>query len=313
MAANSKVLSKSMEGTRVVFTEAYSSFLAQFAALSSIFGFYAGIVAFLHFHYSKDFAEALILAIPLWAAILVGGVGVTCLRAYLKLREKIRKGELEEAKDQKYLCELGARHFGRVYKSIEIEVYLSNEGALNKGQTFVLEAKGENVGSIDYISRTPEVPDKNADACHVIDAQAKDHGKIKIRPKEVKISATECIYKIYFIPGIKDGKNVKYFFEHKSPNGAFAMTDQELKKREMKFEYYAHEIRYPTEHLNLKLYFPQGFEPLNPNVDVWIGRGQDSHDNEKERVRKYFNTDEEKGRYYCELAVPYPLQGLAYC
>ena len=39
------------------------------------------------------------------------------------------------------------------------------------------------------------------------------------------------------------------------------MTEEELKKRKLEYEYFAYATRYPTKHVKIKLFFPNKFEP----------------------------------------------------
>ena len=93
------------------------------------------------------------------------------------------------------------------------------------------------------------------------------------------------------------------------------MTFEELKAKNMDFEFCAMRIIYPTAHFKYKLIFPKGFYPISYGFDVWLGQGRVRHVNEYIRLqqKKFWREGKQSdSKIFIELSVLYPLQGLIY-
>ena len=297
-----------------ILSQAFTSSFWKIAAVCSIIGLYPTIAIMLEeiFQINKPW----LWAIPVWTSFFIVFIGMICIFAYGKIRDKIKKLDIDEFKTQEYLFKLGAQYHGRAYKFIKIIMNITSSGAGDKKQNFNLCAVGEHVYSIDYFSKTPSVGQESQNAeCHIMQAETRDKGTVKIIPNEIMLSATECRWEIQFLPRLSRGESIEYYFEHKSPDTAYAMTKKELKERKMQYEYYGIEIRYPTEELNTTLLFPKDFSPLNLTHDVWIGGLRYRHSGEYTRIElnDFFESSiKEDGTTFGRLVVPYPIQGLTY-
>jgi hypothetical protein len=298
-----------------ILSHTFTSSFWKLAALCSIIGLYFILVNCLQQYFSLSIKKSYLWATILWFSFTIVFLAVICIHAYVKLRSKIISLNIDEFNTQEYLFKLGSQYTGRAYKFTKVSYQIKSNGAAYKKQHFNLCAVGEHILSMDYFSKTPHVLNSEKFTCHTIMAEAKDQDKVKIQPAEVQSSANECIWELLFMPRLNRGDSIEYYFEHELPVGTYAMNKDDLKKRELEYEYYAHEIRHPTEEFSINLLFPKNFSPILLQYDVWIGEANYRHNSEYYRVglEDYFKSSvKEDGVTFAELVVPYPIHGLTY-
>jgi hypothetical protein len=91
------------------------------------------------------------------------------------------------------------------------------------------------------------------------------------------------------------------------------MNLEELKKRNMDYEFCSIRMSYPTKHFKYKLVFPKNFDPDNYDYDVWLGEGRVQHMDEYRRIHEFWRVGrDENDKMFIELSIRYPIHGLIY-
>ncbi len=313
-----------------VFRQSLKSFWAQFAIVCSILGGLPTITVIIRYIIKPNFLispesqellwrGAFFLALPTYFGLFFILLGSVSFYAHLSVKKKIDNLDLDDLKTNKSLFQLESEFYGVKYNLQNIKLSMEEDGACSKKCSFDFESVTEDVNSLEYYARTPTVPEsitKNNNACHILQAEERQKGPVRILVKEIKSTPYECRWAIKFVPGLRPGNNIEYNYEQTSPRGTFALTIDDLKRRDLQFDFYSHEIVYPTKLLQTSVYFPLEFNPIDLTYDVWIAGGRVRHDREFIRIREQnffdYGMTEDKDRVFGKLEIDFPLHGCKY-
>jgi hypothetical protein len=220
---------------------------------------------------------------------------------------------------QKAFADFSATFIGVVKQEMIDEAFIFGNGSSISTNDVTLHAYADQITRIEHTTSTPNVPSPDGTGTPTksleVIAEPRSEDGIKIRPEISRQTASQCVWSINFVPGLRKGKSTSYRYRVTTLPGSFALTLEEARRRNLDHEHYSHQISYPTSHFRLKVSFSQEIAPASISYDVWIGKGGVRHMDEYIRVAKesYFRTGTDKdNQVYGEVEVPYPIYGLRY-
>ena len=157
----------------------------------------------------------------------------------------------------------------------------------------------------------PEAPKKGEELLEV--AQVVPLTRLfRIEQKKTMPSSGQMYLTLSFSPALEPGDNIRYAVEEESDPGLYDVGGQA--KRQMEDDYFAWDIIKPTKKLEMKVIFPEGFEPARVEPDVWhaLGQGQSTHNREFNRVKEQLRKGREGVMHTLEFTIPYPILGMTY-
>jgi hypothetical protein len=212
-----------------------------------------------------------------------------------------------------YLAELDAKHYGLQRKLFQQIAQINEDGSCHTKYSTILLAFTDNITKMEFYQHTPSTNDGSG--VIEVHAEQKESGEIKVVPNIVRQNHKSCYWELTFVPALKNGQELKYFFEVDLLPATFAMNYVAMKEKKLDFEYGSTTMSYPTEHFIRKMVFPKSFVPKDYGYDVWLGDAHVRHMNEYIRISqlKFFRTGRtEEGCFYIELHIQHPIHGLKY-
>ncbi|MFA5411118.1 MAG: hypothetical protein WC321_04560 [Candidatus Omnitrophota bacterium] len=245
-----------------------------------------------------------IIGIISYIMVIVGAIKIK------EDNENLKKFKLN-IETNHYLQELDAKFFGISRRIHHIECELMKEGYINGSCNTKLVAKADGIDSIEHFINNPHV-DQGGKI--LLDAGKTRARNIEATPVIIKQEKDVLFWKMQFIPSLKNGQEVEYYYKTKGVPGSFVMNFEDMAVRDIKREFMAIRVSYPTEFFIYKLIFPEGFRPLSYNFEVWLGEGEVNHKFEMLRVEKerYFSDFFEGDRLVLCLKIRHPIHGLRY-
>jgi len=201
---------------------------------------------------------------------------------------------------------------GLVRYKFKVECDLDALGGMTVDHQIEFAATREGIDSIESFTWLPTTEQANAIQ---IEASAKQMHGIKIYPDVIEQKPEGLVKGIRTIPSLPLGKRLSYGWKETLPTGSFAMTLDEMQGRGLPYEYYFVGIRCPTELLDLSVLLPHGFEPNQPDCDVWYGqhtRVQYLGEYARLLEQGFVKTKWVKGRLKVHVEVKFPIYGLVY-
>jgi hypothetical protein len=210
----------------------------------------------------------------------------------------------------------GAALRGIVYYNYQADCRLEESGGFEIATDLSMAATMQGVTSIEHEVVAPHAP-ADWDKAIELTAEDKDDANVVLKPVMTSKTATHLHWYLRAIPEFTQGHTIKYCYREHLPPGSFAMSIEELSKRDMQWEFFYIAITWPTEKLQLTVTFPSDYVIDELSYDVWFTpKGKVRNTNEYSRVgTKSFwlakskrNSEGLQGR----LCVPFPVQGLCY-
>ena len=250
----------------------------------------------------------IIHATYIWIAIFV----ILTIIAYMRAMTILAQKKDPPTEDHHYLQSLDAKFYGVSRKIVHVESQLLKEGRVESKHSIELVAKADKIYSVEHHMIMPHAP-KGTSNLPQLDVETKENDKIKLKPVKITEGSHRLFWKLNFLPCLPKDKKVHYSYNEKSTEGSFAMSYEEMKKRDMEYEFCSMRIAYPTEHLKYKLTFPLDFDPTDYDYDVWLGEGRVQHMDEYRRVHNFWRVGRnDDGKMFIELSIKHPIHGLIY-
>jgi len=312
-------VNKSFRDAYTIFKCAYPSDGSRILAVITVLSFYLAIFPVVSMFCPKDTPPWYIMLISfLWCgeAFLIV-VSIISMRAASRLLEEKNK-LLEEEKIQlaqtetpQFLQELDAKFFGISQRHIIVECALQAEGYSIRDCKHRVVAMHDGIDSIEHTLSNP-----HADPTGKIELNAKGSrmANVELIPEILKVKDRALLWRMRFLPSLKKGQTVDYFYNEVGIKGSFAMNFKEMELRELKREFMSLTISYPTQYLRYKLTFPEKYTPLSYGFEVWLGEGEVKHKPEMLRLEQeeFFKDDLNGNKLVLELKVKCPIHGLRY-
>jgi len=214
-----------------------------------------------------------------------------------------------------YLQKLDSKFYGVSRLSYNVRGEIKEDGSNDSTNEITLKATTDRIYSVEHLVIIPHVPKEINEEISFCTTSS-DDGKIVLKPVVVTHGKHRLFWKLNFLPVLPKDKVINYSFKNQAPKGSFAMTYEEMKERDIQYEYWAVRIAYPTENFNFRVVFPKDFDLIDYDYDVWLGEGRVQHIDEYFRIHssKFWNTGREHdGRMFIELSnVITPIHGLIY-
>lgn len=211
----------------------------------------------------------------------------------------------------KYSTELDAKRFGlkQIFDIAECEI--TSEGIGRTTRYRKILGLRRQIEQIEIQTHSLSSPDDLQGSIRLQLKPSKNRST-RIEPVELLRTKNKCVWTLNFVPSLKENEELEVSYEIESRVGTFAMTEEEMFKRNMPFEYRSVLIQYPTEEFTARTIFPPDFIPTKLTYDVWLGEGRSRHFEEYERMRDGWTDSMRGNQLIGELTVSYPIRGLRY-
>lgn len=294
----------------VVFVSKFAKILAGITVVSLYLGIFTVVSRFQENESAATVAKTTFLwflAFLFLAIFIIVIIGASKLLAENKILRTM-KARMESPH---YLQELDAKFFGlsRIIHKNDCE--LRNGGYLIHSCQTQLRATADNIDSIEHFASNPHIVSEEKIG---IDAGKVRAEGVELIPEVIQQKSDSLFWKMRFIPSLKKGQKVEYYYTTTGSKESFAMDFEEMKKRGLNREFMSMRISYPTEHFIYKLTFPEKFRPDSYGYEVWLGEGKVLHKNEVARIgeEKFFQDFMEGNKLVLELKIKHPIHGLIY-
>lgn len=269
-------------------------------------------------------------------ALVVGIPAFTFANGSLSaLRERKRlQGELSEAWKQvrslneekehllgekgslRALSTLSSHFYGLVYYEYAVSGELHEDGSFGIKYTTDLAATIDQIDGIERFTQAPHAPEVLGVPIG-LEAEAEEWHEfaVKLLPEVIREEPKTLFWKLRFVPDLPVGKRLRYSFVENLPPDSFAMTLEEMKRRDLRWEYFYVRISCPTEFLDFSVVLPPNFLPKQVNYDVWFGyNAKIKHFPEYDRIFDAggWTATLEDDRLCLQLKVNFPIHGLVY-
>jgi hypothetical protein len=302
-----------------------------FSLALSIIGFILRIVSALLPDYLVVFAQVALYLISAYLLIVVViliyilvKMGISKYRNSLaKELAKQINSELYESQrssetilDDEVNYEYQANRYGVGYQDFDVHCIIDEDGSATVVRDVQVEAFS-TVGELDTFIRIKE-EDPFGQSRNI------KKGKITTRSdRNLKLIVIEekpgmLLADIKIAPSLKKGEKLQYAIEEHLPKGLFAINldEDELSKRETKYDYFGWHINRPTKSFALKVEFPPNIIPIDYDAEVKYAASAGNPSNrvqyEEQNNLKPIIVEHNANRSILRLEVNYPLYGLVY-
>lgn len=291
---------------------AYRTSLPNFTARVAIYTFFVSLPFMVLGAISALFNEIKFGEKIYWTIfITITLISVVTLWSYLRAMVLLSKRKDVPVEDHRYLESLDSKFYGLSRELLNVETELFSDGHLETKTSTELVATSDKIYSLEHNITLPHMPESGSRI--ELTAEETEESKIKLKPVIIIQGNRRLFWKLNFLPCLPRGKSVKYSYAEKSPPDAFAMNLEELKRRNMDYEFCSIRMSYPTKHFKYKLIFPKDFDPDNYDYDVWLGEGRVQHMDEYRRIHEFWRVGRnDYDKMFIELSIKYPVHGLIY-
>jgi hypothetical protein len=212
-----------------------------------------------------------------------------------------------------HLADTLAALIGLRKTELSISSVVARDGSSVTTYDIRLLSKTKGITQVEYVSSAPSLPD----GCDPLTPElvAGQASGVTMNVQVLRRTDRECIWAVNFSPALAVGREIRYRHLVRSPAKTFAVTFKEMQSYRLPCESYATMIAYPTDQLRIRVTFDGGLKPTKVQHDVWYGRGRVRHMAEYARIIEigaFTNSQDEDGKLYGELVMPYPIHGLRY-
>lgn len=282
-------------------------FIAFIGTICSVIGISIVDIFFIDIKYRNLIILILLAFIIILVLYIIIYPSVQFLKDYLKIKR-------ETIKDNKN-CFIFNYHCYGLFKELEnVRYILKDDGSMYIENKMTIVPTTENLYSIEERCKSSQFDNRDVS----LDIHSKGSSKTKISNSLIVNGISEKIWKIKFVPSLDKNKPFTFILKEELPKNTFSMTKESLPVH-LKYEYVSHQVRYPTEVLNMELLFPEKLVPIDYEPDVWFGDGGLSNSNELARILNkndttaIFEDDSiDDGRILLRLKIEFPILGLMY-
>lgn len=210
---------------------------------------------------------------------------------------------------------INSRLFG-LYKNYHNVTYsLGEQSDMLVNNETKITATLHEIPGIEHVVSSGKLPEDKPESIGVKLVDYESEHDIKIHLDFLTEQKNLVRYKLRFTPQLYLDQSIKYRLEEALPPGAFAMNLEELKEKEMEWEFISNTVSYPTEELFLRVVLPRNFNPTDYAYDTWATvKSQQRHPTEYARIHeaKCFRDGWDAGTLFMSLTIAHPIQGLTY-
>ena len=144
----------------------------------------------------------------------------------------------------------------------------------------------------------------------------------RAEPVVIQNTDLKYLWRLNFIPSLNKGDKVKYAFKLVHPNTRPHTHEEAMERvaagtyeyKDPRCEACEWKISYPTAEFFFEIDFPEGYEIIDPFVDVRMGTADLKADHEVQRIKdgQMFSAEKIIDRWTLSLRVPKPLQNHTY-
>jgi hypothetical protein len=233
-------------------------------------------------------------------------------------REFARRVRVQEISDAERSYRYTSERYGMGYSSLQVECIIKSDGSAQVRRRVKVEAHSR-INKLDTFLLIPESPplgEKWDINFTKIESLTSDRS-VSLSQKPEQDGKQSAI--IAIAPQLDPGQRVEYLMIEELPPKLYAvsLTEEELKERKTRNDYFGWTINRPTGHLSLRIYFPdikpEFFDHEVRYASAAPGIPAESFQlEEQERLMGPSLQGPEGGRYTLKFDVDHPMIGLVY-
>lgn len=228
-------------------------------------------------------------------------------------------GSIDSPRVSKYVYQVMAERYGIGYSSVQVECAINPNGSALVQRTVSVSAFSK-IDELETYLSTPESSEEDENGeIGLIGVESLNETYTVVKKDEAS-QPGKTIVTIMINPDLTNGDELDYQIKEQLPEDLFAinLTNAELEKRELPYDYFGWNINRPTKKLSVRVHFPVMREKrpkfINSEVRYASASGIPSryHEEEKKRVTGPNVEFDAIGRCILKLDIDYPMIGLIY-